>query len=97
MGPGESSAEEIINVAHKFYPDFPGELGAKQFPLGRFHGVEHKIVNVDPNVKRRTFRQQGGAVGQRGVLDDALEGAGIVKRRSEFEFSKNGGECFWYQ
>ena len=60
--PGESIATEIIDVAHKVYLDFLGELGAKQFLLGQVGEVEHKIVNIDPNAKRRTFRQEGGAV-----------------------------------
>ena len=91
-GPGESGAEEIIDVVHKINLDFFGEFGAKQVLLGWVCGVEHKIVNVDPNVKRRTFRQRGGAVGQRGVFDGARKDADIVKRRSKFKVSENGGE-----
>ena len=93
-GPGEDGAEEIIDVLHKVYLDFVGELGVKQFLLVQVRGVEQKIVNIDPSVKRRTSRQQEGAVGRHGVLDDDGEDAEIVKQRSKFEFSENGGEHF---
>ena len=73
--PGESGAEEVINVTHKVDFDFVLEKFLEQVFFSLAGGVENEIINIKANADGGTVLGVGGGIW---VGEDASVEAGIV-------------------